>query len=58
MTEGGLRSNLFRTRPDSIYFPSLMTNCLWAFGLTDKASGKPFLDQSQNAKRKEKGGVE
>lgn len=58
MREGGLRGNLFRMRPDSIHFPSLMTDCLWALGLSDKASGKPFLDKSQNAEREEEGSVE
>lgn len=58
MREGGPRSNLFRMRPDSIHFPSLMTDCLWALGLSDKASGKPLLDKSQNAERKERGNVE
>lgn len=58
MREGGPRSNLFRTRPDSIHFPSLMTDCLWALGLSDKASGNPFPDKSQNAERKEEGSVE
>lgn len=58
MREEGPRSNLFRTRPDSIHFPSLMTDCLWALGLSDKASGNPFPDKSRNAERKEEGSVE
>lgn len=54
-TEQGLRSNLCRKRPESIRFLSLMTNCLWALRMSDKAWQVFSAQEWEGQEEKERG---